>query len=70
MDINTIAIIISVIIFWFIIKKIIKIYKPIDNESFSKLKEQEQNQEKIKNKLSLDIKNIIPNLFSYYIGII
>jgi hypothetical protein len=70
MDINTIAIIISVIIFWFIVKKIIKIYKPIDNESFSKLKEQEQNQEKIKNKLSLDIKNIIPNLFSYYIGII
>ncbi len=70
MDINTIAIIISVIIFWFIIKKIIKIYKPIDNESFSKLKEQERNQEKIKNKLSLDIKNIIPNLFSYYIGII
>ena len=70
MDINTIAIIISVIIFWFIIKKIIKIYKPVDNESFSKLKEQEENQEKIKNKLSLDIKNIIPNLFSYYIGII
>jgi hypothetical protein len=70
MDINTIAIIISVIIFWFIIKKIIKIYKPVDNESFSKLKEQERNQEKIKNKLSLDIKNIIPNLFSYYIGII
>jgi hypothetical protein len=70
MDINTIAIIISVIIFWFIIKKIIKIFKPIDNESFSKLKEQEENQEKIKNKLSLDIKNIIPNLFSYYIGII
>jgi hypothetical protein len=70
MNVNTIAIIISVIIFWFIIKKIIKIFKPIDNESFSKLKEQEENQEKIKNKLSLDIKNIIPNLFSYYIGII
>ena len=70
MDINTISIIISVIIFWFIIKKIFKILKPIDTQTLLKLEEQEENQEKIKNKLTIDIKNIIPNLFSYYIGIL
>jgi len=61
------VIIISIILFYFIIKKIINLNKPFDENKFIK---QYINQQKIKNKLSLEfMQKQIPKLTQYYVGI-
>jgi hypothetical protein len=65
---NKWIIIISIILIYFIVKKIIKIFKPIDVDDYYK---KLYNQEKLKKKLSLDnLKINASNLASYYFGVI
>ncbi len=58
---------ISILLFYFVIKKIINLNKPFDENKFI---EQYINQQKLKNKMSLDfVQKQIPKLTQYYVGI-
>jgi len=65
---NCWTILICVILIIFIIKKIYNLNKPFDENKFI---EQYVNQQKIKNKFTLEsIPQTIPVITSYYVGII
>lgn len=62
-------ILICIILFYFIVKKIYNLTQPFDEKRFLL---QCKNQEKLKNKINLNIESIpgmIPNFASYYVGI-
>jgi hypothetical protein len=64
---NIWVILICIILFYFIIKKIYNMTQPFDEHRFMV---QCRNQEKLKNKLNLNsIPNMIPNIASFYIGL-
>ena len=64
---NPWVILISCILVFAIVKKIINLNKPFDRQKFSK---QIKNQKRLKKKLTLEtFKQSIPNLASYYVGL-
>ena len=64
---NTWVLIICGFLFIIIIRKIINLNKPFDEQKFI---EQFNNKEKLKNKLNLDNLGLnLPNITSYYLGV-
>ena len=64
---NIWVLLICLIIFIIIVKKICNLNQPFDEERYIL---QEQNQQKLKKKFNLNnIHNVIPTLTSYYVGL-